>query len=88
MINKKPKKMKVLTGHLTAHEKKVIKAILRSAAQQAPFFGVSASVGRKTYKISTVGNGYSVVITQKDRGMMPVAGTKLRLSSYTSTFTS
>ena len=79
--------MKVLTGHLTQTEKKAIKAILIQAIQQGPFTKVSARVGKKDYSISLSLGNYKVVVYQMDRGLIPVPGSPLRLSSFTSTFT-
>lgn len=72
--------MKILTGHLTAANKKAIKAILEAKLE-------SGKVGRATYFLSNKNNIHTVKIQQKDRGLIPCPGSKLRLSTYISTFT-
>ena len=72
--------MKVLTGHLTATDKKAIKAILEAGM-------TSAKVGRKTFFLSVDNEGtYTVRKQFMNRGMIPCGGSPLRLSTYTSTF--
>jgi len=71
--------MKTITGHLTATDKKHIKTILINKWS-------FAKSGLKTYYISQHDNLYTVKIEQRDRGLIPVAGSKLRVSTYISTF--
>lgn len=71
--------IKVLTGHLTQTEKNAIKAILKANLTRG-------RVGRKDYIITQKGDVYSVSVFQKDRGMMPDAYSKIRVSKYKSTF--
>lgn len=71
--------MKVIQGHLTAHDKKAIKAILNLNL-------AAGVVNRKTYHLFNNGDNYTVKITQKDRGLIPCAGSQLRESTYTHKF--
>lgn len=71
--------MKTLTGHLTATDKKVIKAMLDAKI-------MAGKVGKKNYFLSLENDTYTVKIQQKDRGLIPVVGSELRISTYTSTF--
>ena len=71
--------MKVLTGHLTATDKKAIKAIMEAGLMKG-------KVGRKSYFITKSGDVYSVKYTIMDRGMISVPGSPLRLSTYSSSF--
>lgn len=75
--------MKTLTGHLTAHDKKAIKAIMER--------GFSAgTVGKKQYYLIQdnylSSKNYTVKIRVMDRGLIPCPGSALRQSTYTSTF--
>jgi hypothetical protein len=72
--------MKTLTGHLTAANKKAIKAILSANL-------MSGKINNREYFLSLENGVYTVVIRTKDRGMMPVAGSELRMSNYKHTFT-
>ena len=72
--------MKVIEGHLTATDKKAIKAIL-----SANLF--SGKVGKKDYYLTVTGGIYTVKQIVKDKGLIPVPGSALRLSIYTSKFT-
>lgn len=72
--------MTTLTGHITQTEKKAIKAILNANL-------MSGKVGIKTYFLFLNDGIYTVKVQQKDRGMIPVGGSELRVSTYTSTFT-
>ena len=71
--------MKVITGHLTASNKKAIKAILKANL-------TAGKVGKTSYFLSVEGEVYTVKIQKKDRGMVPVCGSRIRLSTYTATF--
>lgn len=71
--------IKTLTGHLTQTEKTAINAILKANLKQA-------RVGRKDYIMTQKGNTYTVRIFQTDRGLMPTAGSKKRVSEYKNTF--
>jgi len=71
--------MKVLTGHLTATEKSVIKQMLSLKL-------TSGRTPKKIYHISQNEDIYTVVIQQNDRGLIPVSGSQLRTSKYKSTF--
>lgn len=76
--------MKVIEGHLTATDKKAIAAI---TANTTPVNGqFSGMVGRAAYSITCEGEVYTVVKKVKDRGLVPVAGSALRMSRYTSKF--
>jgi hypothetical protein len=79
-VNIKTKDMKVLTGHLTRANKKAIKAIIEAGL-------VCGKVGKSNYHLSLTGNIYTVKETTKDRGLVPVIGSSLRISTYISTFT-
>ncbi|MDV3805254.1 hypothetical protein CMU35_08875 [Elizabethkingia anophelis] len=72
-------RIKTIDGHLTVTDIRAIKAMLFEQV----FMG---KVGKKTYSI-TEGNGlYSVTQKVLNRGIMPVPGSKLRLTTYTATF--
>ena len=71
--------MTTLTGHITQTEKKAIKAILNANL-------MSGKVGIKNYFLSLTDGIYTVKVQQNDRGLMPVGGSELRVSTYTSTF--
>jgi len=71
--------MTTLTGHLTAIEKKAIKAILSLNL-------LTGRVGKKDYHLSLLEGIYTVKIYQYDRGLIPCPGSKLRLSTYIHTF--
>lgn len=72
--------MKVLTGHLTSTEKKHISLLLEKNISQG-------RVNRKSYFLTELPeNEYLVTIKENNRGMIPVPGSALRISSYTSTF--
>ena len=73
--------MKVLSGcHLTATNKKHIKAILEAGL-------LNAKVNTITYSIKPEGDFYSVTFQKMDRGLIDCSGTPLRLSTYSATFT-
>lgn len=71
--------MKVIEGHLTATERKVIQYMLEKKISEG-------KAGNKNYFISQNGKEYTVKIQQKDRGLIPVPGSKIRLSTYTHKF--
>jgi hypothetical protein len=71
--------MKVLSGHLTATEKKHIKAILDQKL-------MTGKIGRKSYWLSLNEGLYTVKVIQNDRGWGWI-GAELRQSVYTHTFT-
>jgi len=70
--------MKVLTGHLTATEKKVVKQIIQNN-------WVYGKVGLKTFFVTKDNENFNVKIQVKDRGLIPCPGSQLRLSTYLST---
>jgi len=72
--------MKITEGHLTASEKKSVKAILKAGL-------TSGKVSKKNYFISINNGIYTVKIQVKDRGLIPCPGSALRLSTYISKFT-
>ncbi len=69
--------MKVLTGHLTATEKKVVKQIIQNSWNYG-------KVGLKTYFVEKNNDVFNVKIQIVDRGLIPCPGSKLRLSTYLS----
>lgn len=71
--------MKVLTGHLTPVNKKAIKAILTIGI-------TTGKVNRTSYFITSENGVYTVKMIVKDRGLIPVPGSELRLSTYKATF--
>jgi hypothetical protein len=71
--------IKIIDGHLTATDKKAIQAILAAGLMEG-------KVGKSSYFISKNANLYTVKQVIKDRGIMPVPGSQLRWSTYTSTF--
>lgn len=71
--------MKVLKGHLTATEKKIIKEMLKQGLTEG-------CVRKRNYFIFEDNGVYTVKIQKMDRGLVPCPGTKLRLSTYTNTF--
>lgn len=72
--------MKTQSGHLTAANKKAIKAILNAGL-------TSGNVGGINYYLSNDNGLYTVVIAKMDRGLVPCVGSELRISKYKSTFT-
>jgi len=72
--------MKVIEGHLTENDKKSIKAIMDKGL-------MSGKVGKSTYHITKGVERFHVSKCKIDRGMIPVEGSKLRLSIYKSIFT-
>jgi len=78
--NTKYSSISTLSGHLTAHDKKAILAVMNLGLSEG-------QVGKKSYSIKPVGdNTLWVQITLKDRGMIPCPGSALRLSTYSHTF--
>lgn len=71
--------MKVIKGHLTDTHKRAIKTMLNMGLNEA-------KINRINYFLSKNEKVYTVNIVQKDRGLIPVSGAKLRLSTYTSKF--
>jgi hypothetical protein len=69
--------MKALTGHITATEKKAIKAILAAGL-------TSGRVGRTDYRISNENGLYLVFITKLET---PWCETKAKLTTNKHTFT-
>ena len=72
--------MKTISGHLTATEKKHIKAILDMGL-------MAGKINRKFYHISKENEIFTVAISEMDRGLIPVAGSELRMSTNTHRFT-
>lgn len=72
--------MRVLEGHITATEKKHIKAILDADLE-------AGKIGRKTYYLKEENGVYTVRVKQMGRGLMPVPGSELREQFSTSKFT-
>lgn len=76
--------MKVLSGHLTPADKRNIKELLRLGWMEG-------TINRVTYKLfmqdfDKYGVTYEVKVAKKDRGLVPVPGSPLRISVHTSTF--
>lgn len=71
--------MTILTGHLTATDKRNIKAILLAGVK-------TCKIGKFHYIVEKQANN-TLHITKlvKDRGLIPCAGSPLRLSKYIST---
>lgn len=72
--------MKIIEGHLTATDKKALNAILSAKLD-------AGKVGKAQYFVKLENGVYFVNKIVKDRGLIPVAGSPLRLSSYKSKFT-
>lgn len=71
--------MTTLTGHLTQTDKRNIRAILDA--------GLTAGrINGQDYHITQESELYTVTKRVKDRGLIPCAGSKPRISAYTSTF--
>lgn len=70
-----------IRGHLTSTNIRHIKAILQAGRMEG-------KINRITYFLTYEQPGlWSVKYFQKDRGLMPVPGSKLRLSEYHAQFT-
>lgn len=67
--------IKVIEGHNTNTEKKVIKHFISEGIELG-------TVKRKTYHVVKSGDSYDVRVTQKDRGVIPVAGSELRFTTH------
>jgi hypothetical protein len=72
--------MKVLTGHITATERKVINAMIENGWE-------TAQTKMLTCQLVFANGVYTFKTKKRDRGMIPCAGSELRTSIYTSTFT-
>ncbi|MBT4206996.1 hypothetical protein HOE22_01485 [Candidatus Woesearchaeota archaeon] len=71
-------KIKVLDGHLTATDKRAIKHMIEKQIWKG-------RVGKSDWFIKELGNGkYDITQKVKDKGLVPVAGTKFRISTYIS----
>jgi len=70
--------IKVIDGHLTAKDKRVVLQIIKNGPNPA-------KAGKAVYEIKPDGDFYIVIKKQMDRGLIPVPGSKLRLSTYKST---
>lgn len=75
----KTRNIKILEGHLTATDKKAINALLDAGA-------LVGKVGKKTFCITEKDGIYHATYHVKDRGLMPVPGSTLRISTYKATF--
>ena len=73
-------KISTKSGHLTTKDKRVIAHMIDQKM-------TSGKSGRKTFYLSNEGDLWTVRKVQKDHGMIPVPGSILRESVYTSTFT-
>lgn len=71
--------MKVLTGHLTVTEKSVIKQMFNLKL-------TSAKTPKKIYYLNQEEDIYTITIEQRDKGLIPCAGSQIRTSKYKSTF--
>ena len=71
--------MKVISGHLTANDKKKINLMLSENSMTAKF-------GNSIFQLTENCGIYSCKKTIKDRGMIPCPGSELRFSTYCSTF--
>lgn len=78
--NGKVLRLTILSGHLTAYDKKVLKVLLLTAA-------TSCKSKKATYKLLQNNNVYELSKTVKDRGLIPVIGSQLRLTTYKTSFT-
>jgi hypothetical protein len=69
-------KISILEGHLTPQDKKVVKYMLDNKMK-------AGKVGKKHFTIIPFsGNTYQLLIKVKDRGLIPCAGSQLRISFY------
>jgi len=71
--------MKIIEGHLTSTDKKAVNAILNAGLD-------AGKVGRAQYFVKNDNGIYSVNKLIQDRGLIPVYGSPLRISSYKSKF--
>jgi len=72
--------MKTLTGHLTATNKRHIKAIIDANL-------LEGRINKTSYFLSKKDDVFMVKIQCVDRGLIPCIGSPLRISTYTHTFT-
>lgn len=79
---KSAQQITILEGHLTAGDKKAVLAVIAAGPVSEGIY--LAKVGRATYQILTSENGYVVNKFIKDRGLIPVPGSALRVSKYVS----
>jgi len=71
-------RIKVLSGHLTATDKRVVAHMIEKEIWQG-------SVGKSNWFIKELGNGkYDITQQVKDKGLVPVPGSKFRISTYKS----
>lgn len=74
-------KIKVIEGHLTPQDKKAVKYMLENKMK-------AVKAGKKHFAIIPFSeNTYQLLIKVKDRGLIPVPGSELRISFYKSKFT-
>ncbi len=72
-------RIKVLSGHLTVTDKRAIKHMIEKEIWQG-------RVGKSDWFIKDLGKGkYDITQKIKDKGLVPVRGTKFRISTYKST---
>ena len=72
-------RIKVLSGHLTATDKRAVKHMIEKEIWKG-------RVGKSDWFIKDLGKGkYDITQKIKDKGLVPVAGTKFRISTYKST---
>lgn len=71
--------MRVVSGHLTATNKKAIKAILAAGLTEG-------KVGNTSYQLHIIDGVHQVKMYTKDRGMIPCPGSALRVSTYLASF--
>jgi hypothetical protein len=72
-------RIKVLSGHLTATDKRAVKHMIEKEIWKG-------RVGKSDWFIKDLGKGkYDITQKIKDKGLVPVAVTKFRISTYKST---
>jgi phage-related tail protein len=72
-------RIKVLSGHLTTTDKRAVKHMIEKEIWKG-------RVGKSDWFIKDLGKGkYDITQKIKDKGLVPVAGTKFRISTYKST---
>lgn len=71
--------MTTLSGHLTQTDKRNINLLLDAGY-------IQGKVGKANYFLSLADGIYTVTKAVKDRGLIPIPGSALRISRYTSTF--
>jgi len=72
--------MKTIEGHLTATNKKHIKALMDAKM-------TCGKVNSIIYHLKQENEVYTVTIEKKDRGLIPVPGSELRVSKSKAKFT-